>query len=97
LVFLGNLGLPGEWYPQEQEQGPIEPIESTWSTLVYIDGPSIGTEIKVAVLVVDYNLHSKLNNYIAEQDPEAYEPYKYNNDIEENIKDSVTPIFKGHH
>ena len=87
------LGLPGQWYPQKN--GPIEPSELKWNTIVYIAGQSIGTKIEVAVLIVDKNLNSKLENYIKEQG-KWYDPYDNNLEIEENIKDSVTPVFKGH-
>jgi hypothetical protein len=84
------LGLPGQWYPQEN--GPIIPSGLNWDTIVYIAGPSRETEIEVAVLMVDDKLNSKLRNYIQGQGV-WYEPYDNNTEIEENIKASVTPIF----
>jgi hypothetical protein len=87
------LGLPGQWYPQEN--GPIEPSGLNWATIVYIAGPSKGTEIEVAVLMVKDELNSKLRDYIQEQG-EWYEPYDNNMEIEENIKTSVSPVFRGY-
>jgi hypothetical protein len=87
------LGLPGQWYPQEN--GPIVPSGLDWETIVYIAGQPMGTKIEVAALIVDDTLNSKLKNYIQDQG-EWYEPYENNSEIEENIKASVTVVFRGH-
>nr|QNO43479.1 hypothetical protein GNENPFIO_00001 [Methanosarcinales archaeon ANME-2c ERB4] len=88
------IGISEEWYPQEN--GPIDHSGLNWNTIVYIAGPSVGTKIKVAVLIVDDNLNSKLKNYIKEQG-EWYDAYDNNTEIKKNVKDIVTPVFKGHH
>jgi hypothetical protein len=87
------LGLPGQWYPQGN--GPIVPSGLDWETIVYIAGPPMGTKIEVAALIVNDTLNSKLKDYIQDQG-KRYEPYENNSEIEENIKDSVTVVFKGH-
>lgn len=88
------LGLPssGYWWPE----GPIIPYGNLeWRGIVYI-GVDIGTEVEIAVLIVDANLNSKFEDYISEQTSGLWPPIEVDERIiEEKIIASVTPTFKG--